>query len=115
MKTTRKCIALLLALLMVSSLFAMNAAAFQPIYPSAGDETEITEIYVTGNVTPKAGAAVTTDGIKVSSGLNVEELYWTKKSFLGTFEKTKDSKFAVGAAIVESAAKGDKIGIVYDF
>ena len=110
MKRFKKSVSILLAVLLAASLFAANAAAFQPIRANGGEETIIKEIYVTGNVVPQVDQSVTTDGIKVSAGLDVDEIFWLKKNLLGGYDRTQDTKFARGAeymlCVVFSPANG---------
>ena len=89
MKITQKALSILLALLMVTSLFAMNAAA-------GGDETIVKTITVSGNCVPKVGQPVSVEGIKVSSGVNVGEIRWGKKDSDGNYQTIDGGTFALG-------------------
>ncbi|MBQ5970748.1 MAG: InlB B-repeat-containing protein [Clostridia bacterium] len=89
MKQTKRLISVLLALLMALSAFSVGAFA-------GGDDTVVKEITVSGSVVPKAGREITTDGIKVSSGVDVDSIQWTIKNSEGNYVHLSSGSFILG-------------------
>lgn len=105
MKKIKRFISVLLALLMTLSVFAISASA-------GGDETVIKEITVSGNVVPKAGQPITTEGIKVSSDVTVKDIFWGRRKSQYSDEVLYEGTFELGqiyTLYVEFEAEDDKL------